>query len=187
MDRRELIGNYMDKHLATTIKEAVNDFVSDKENVNMFVDKIMELENDMMEEMKFMAGIYRRQPEQWLYELVKKMSDERCESFNRQIKKMRFYKDMCAGRVKTAEVSLDIIKSIPIKDIVGVKMNSQTKSRGYFPCPLHNETKPSFVWYKDNNSFYCFGCGAGGSVIDLYMAIYKVPFKEALVGLKYYI
>lgn len=33
-------------------------------------------------------------------------------------------------------------------------------------CPFHKERTPSLVIYSHNQSFYCFGCGAGGSPID---------------------
>ena len=36
-------------------------------------------------------------------------------------------------------------------------------------CPLHNEKTPSFTVYPNNNTWHCFGCGAGGSVIDFVM------------------
>ena len=35
---------------------------------------------------------------------------------------------------------------------------------GFICCPFHTEKTPSLKLYE--NSFHCFGCGAGGSVID---------------------
>ena len=33
-------------------------------------------------------------------------------------------------------------------------------------CPFHNEKTPSFTVYPESESFYCFGCGAGGEAIS---------------------
>jgi hypothetical protein len=34
-------------------------------------------------------------------------------------------------------------------------------------CPIHEEKTPSFYLDLQKNSFHCFGCGAGGDVLDL--------------------
>ncbi len=47
-------------------------------------------------------------------------------------------------------------------------------------CPLHSEKTASFTVYSDNNSFYCFGCGAGGNIIDFVMQYFNIGFKEAI-------
>lgn len=35
-------------------------------------------------------------------------------------------------------------------------------------CPLHDEDTPSFRYYENTASFYCFGCQKGGNVINLH-------------------
>lgn len=47
-------------------------------------------------------------------------------------------------------------------------------------CPFHGDTRPSLVVYPATQSYYCFGCGAGGDVIDFVARRNKVGFKEAV-------
>ena len=47
-------------------------------------------------------------------------------------------------------------------------------------CPFHGDTRPSFTVYPATQSYYCFGCGAGGDVIDFVARLNKVGFKEAV-------
>lgn len=35
-------------------------------------------------------------------------------------------------------------------------------------CPIHMENTPSFNYFADTDTFMCFGCGRGGSVIELH-------------------
>lgn len=55
-----------------------------------------------------------------------------------------------------------------------------TGSRLVGVCPLHADTRPSLVVYTANRSYYCFGCGAGGDVIDFVSRLHRVDFREAV-------
>lgn len=68
------------------------------------------------------------------------------------------------------------IESI-VSSYVSLKHSGRT-SKGL--CPFHSEKSPSFVVYHENQSFYCFGCGAGGDVISFVMRIENLGYIEAL-------
>ena len=50
-------------------------------------------------------------------------------------------------------------------------------------CPFHNEKTPSFTVYPESQSFYCFGCGAGGEIISFVRRIENLDFYEAVKSL----
>jgi len=45
---------------------------------------------------------------------------------------------------------------------------------------LHREKSPSFTVYPQDNSFYCFGCGAGGDQISFAMKIEHLDYPDAV-------
>lgn len=47
-------------------------------------------------------------------------------------------------------------------------------------CPFHGEKTPSFNLYPETNSFYCFGCGAGGDVITFIRKIENLSYMDAV-------
>ena len=47
-------------------------------------------------------------------------------------------------------------------------------------CPFHSEKTASCTIYPDTQSFYCFGCGAGGDVITFIMKIENLDYLEAV-------
>ena len=50
-------------------------------------------------------------------------------------------------------------------------------------CPFHNEKTPSFTVYPDTQSFYCFGCGAGGDAITFVRRMENLEYIEAVRAL----
>ncbi len=70
-----------------------------------------------------------------------------------------------------------------ITDLVSsyVSLDSRRQGRTHKGlCPFHNEKTPSFMVYEDTQSFYCFGCGAGGDAITFAMKIENLDYIEAV-------
>ena len=59
--------------------------------------------------------------------------------------------------------------------LYGIPLNRRNEAL----CVFHNEKTPSLVAYTKNNSFYCFGCHVGGSVIDLAIKLFGLERLEA--------
>lgn len=47
-------------------------------------------------------------------------------------------------------------------------------------CPFHEEKTPSFSVNPEKGLYYCFGCHAGGDVIDFVMRLNRMDFPEAV-------
>ena len=47
-------------------------------------------------------------------------------------------------------------------------------------CPFHDEAEGSFTVYGDSQRYYCFGCGAGGDVLDFVGRMEGLALPEAI-------
>ena len=47
-------------------------------------------------------------------------------------------------------------------------------------CPFHDEAEGSFTVYEDSQRFWCFGCGAGGDVLDFVGRMEGLTLPEAI-------
>lgn len=52
----------------------------------------------------------------------------------------------------------------------------EVKRNGMTCCPFHDDQNPSTK--RNEEYFYCFGCGATGVVIDFAARLYNLSFKE---------
>lgn len=52
---------------------------------------------------------------------------------------------------------------------------------GYICCPFHREKTASLKLYPDGRGWCCFGCHAGGTVIDFVMKLFDIPFRQAIL------
>ena len=75
-------------------------------------------------------------------------------------------------------------------DIIKQRVSMQAAARhygfepnraGFISCPFHNENTPSLKIFNGDRRWHCFGCGAGGSVIDFVMRLFGITFGQALV------
>src|ERR1700694_6011373 len=51
--------------------------------------------------------------------------------------------------------------------------------------PFHEDEHPSLCVYPETRSFYCFGCNAGGDVIDFVRRADNLSFRDALEWLSH--
>ncbi|MBQ7740665.1 MAG: DNA primase [Eubacterium sp.] len=68
-----------------------------------------------------------------------------------------------------------------IEDIVSTYVTLKKRGSTYVGlCPFHNEKTPSFTLYPDTQSFYCFGCGAGGDAVGFIKRIENLDYIDAV-------
>ena len=82
---------------------------------------------------------------------------------------------------------LDAIRAAtPISAVLearGIALRRVAPGRWFAPCPAHAETTPSFHIDDAKGLGYCFGCGFGGDVFRVVMALDSVSFRVAAEAL----
>jgi len=73
---------------------------------------------------------------------------------------------------------IDRAKQVSISSFLN-RIGVDVSTHGLTCCPIHREKTPSFKVYPETNSFYCFGCEAGGDVINLVQLLYNCSPVEA--------
>ena len=77
------------------------------------------------------------------------------------------------NKIDVSEVKL----RYSMKDILE-RLGIEINQRGFICCPFHNEKTPSLKIYE--HSYFCFGCGTGGDVIDFVKHYLNLSFPEAI-------
>lgn len=75
---------------------------------------------------------------------------------------------------KITDNDIEQAKSVPIETFLEIGHS------GFAKCPFHEEKIPSLKVYKKTNSWYCFSCMRGGTVVDLIMKKNNCDFIEAI-------
>jgi DNA primase len=76
------------------------------------------------------------------------------------------------GEIKTR---LDIVEVI--SDYLDLRRSGQNY-KGL--CPFHSEKTPSFMVSPEKQMFHCFGCGAGGDLVNFVMRYENLSFPESV-------
>ncbi len=68
-----------------------------------------------------------------------------------------------------------------IVELVGAYVDLRRRGHIYNGlCPFHSEKTPSFTVYPDTQSYYCFGCGAGGDAVTFIKTRENLDYIEAV-------
>ena len=68
-----------------------------------------------------------------------------------------------------------------IVELIGSYVNLKRAGANYNGlCPYHSEKSPSFTVFPGTQSFYCFGCGAGGDAITFAMKSENLDYPAAV-------
>jgi len=75
----------------------------------------------------------------------------------------------------------EIAERLSILDVISPVVSLQKSGKSYKGlCPFHPDKNPSFVVNPERNTFYCFGCGAGGDIYSFFMKFHRMTFPQAL-------
>ena len=88
-----------------------------------------------------------------------------------------------AGRIPRRWMD-ELYEKANIVDVVSDYVHLKKDGGRYWGlCPFHNEKTPSFSVTPDANLYYCFGCKAGGNVLQFIMEMENLAFPEAALYL----
>lgn len=82
-------------------------------------------------------------------------------------------------------ISDEVIEQIRVRadivEVISEHVSLTKKGKNYLgKCPFHSEKTPSFSVNQDKQMYYCFGCGAGGDLINFVMNKENLNFPEAV-------
>ncbi len=85
-----------------------------------------------------------------------------------------------AGRLPASWLD-ELYARTDIVSVVSSYLPLKKDGRRYWGlCPFHNEKTPSFSVNQELNLYYCFGCKAGGNVVQFVMEMERVSYLEAV-------
>lgn len=81
------------------------------------------------------------------------------------------------------DLAQEIKDRVRISDVLSL-YHLEPGRAGFIHCPFHSgDRDASLKIYPEQNSWHCFGCGKGGSVIDFVMEMERCSFLRAVTKL----
>lgn len=94
---------------------------------------------------------------------------------------------MTDSKISVNEFLNQVNNKVRFSDFVGQFVKLSERGNSFVgKCPFHNENTPSFNVSNDKSLFFCFGCKAGGNIINFTTKYKNLSFNEALSYLSKY-
>lgn len=79
------------------------------------------------------------------------------------------------------DMAAEIKRMLPARQVAEF-YGLQTTRSGFTKCPFHSgDHTASLKLYDGEGGWHCFGCNAGGSVIDFVMRLFDLNFRQAVL------
>lgn len=75
---------------------------------------------------------------------------------------------------------IELVKSCVDMRMLAEHFGIHVNGKGFANCPFHSEKTGSMKIYPGTKGYYCFGCGAGGTVFNFVMEYSNLNFEEAV-------
>jgi DNA primase len=165
--------------------QMIREAIQSKEGKSLLRGKIKEFHTDweesntiLNERIKRKIDHNFRQGEEDLIDWLIDQERRRKQKIEADIKRFEWY----VKKKEYTSITPDMVafaKAVPLSSFLPDwrSLGSQRSTRR---CMFHEEKTPSFVWYKEQNTFYCFGCNIGGDSIKLFMKLFDRSFAQAV-------
>ena len=180
------------KKSRASVSEWKKEMIKDKSMSRVFKAKMNELSEDIWEEQSFIDKRHKDKvgkiAPRWYLDWSIEAAKKRLKNLEGLYRKFEYYHRLSLGKVEEkGMIDIERVKvEVLIGDLIPGQLRKEWGGRVKYKCPLHEEKTPSFVWYVKSNRFHCFGCSEGGSVIDLFMKLNGVDFRETIIQLDNY-
>ena len=161
----------------------VSELKRNKDMVPVFHAKLKDAEKELQEQKIKINNIHRKYANQMGDEFTRIRLASWSESiipYEKEVAKWKYLKKLASGKIdESKQVDIEELKErVRIESLLDVPYKQ--RGRTMINCPIHNEDTPSCCVYHGSNSFYCYGCHTGGSVIDVLIKRDGLSIKEAV-------